>query len=308
MRFDNQVAIITGAASGLGRAYAITLAERGAKVVLIDICRAQDGECSLMGVSNKSLKETQSAIEALGAECLLFELDVASPECAIRCVEQVIAHWGRIDLLLNNAGIHKSVSFEHLSIKCWQRQLDVDLNGSFYFAKAVWPIMKCQGSGRIMMTTGASALFGDSQESAFSATKMALVGLVNSLSIEGREFDIRVNSLCPHAVTDMTRNHLAEPVKELFSMASVTSAMLFLMGPSAPSGQHLLAAAGSFSYGKFAEFQPRFFAEDNSSAERLAEAWPKMRQALPATFHHSGESQVLEWARRSAAQYHVAID
>ncbi|GGI74513.1 SDR family NAD(P)-dependent oxidoreductase [Shewanella gelidii] len=306
MRFENQVAIITGAASGLGRAYAITLAERGASIVLID--RKYDVDDPQGKARRQALFQTQADVEGLGSQVLVFEMDVACAESVVKTVNEVIEMWGRIDVLINNAGIHEPCAFENLSFKTFQRQMDVDLNGSFYFAKAVWPVMKRQEYGRIVMTTGASALYGDMNEVAFSASKMALVGLVNSLCIEGAYYDIHVNSFAPQAVTAMTNSHLADSVKPLFTKESVTACMIFLASKYAPNGQHLLAAAGSISHGQFAEYAPKFFKHEECNAEKILQSWSDIYQAMPVKAHDCGESQILEWARRSAAQHHVGLD
>lgn len=207
MRFEDQVAIVTGAASGLGRAYAIALAERGARVVIIDN--------ETLTNKDSGLRSCAEAITALGGEIQMFCLDVSDSSVVQQMVDEVLSTWGKVDILINNAGIHHSCAFEHLSEAAWKRQFDVDVHGSFNMTKAVWPSMKHSGYGRVIMTC-ASSIFGDMYESSFSASKMALIGLVNSLHLEGREFGISVNTITPHAVTQMTAQHLAPAVKPLF--------------------------------------------------------------------------------------------
>ncbi|MFT5236228.1 MAG: NAD(P)-dependent dehydrogenase (short-subunit alcohol dehydrogenase family) [Shewanella sp.] len=308
MRFDSQVAVITGAATGLGRAYALALAERGAKVALIDDCSSDGCEENKNRRDAVNLLSCCKAIEELGASVAMFQLDVRDRDGVTRVVKEITALWGYIDILVNNAGVHQSCTFDHLTVEMWQQQLDVDLNGSFYMTKAVWSQMKRRGYGRIVMSCGASALYGNMHETSYSASKMALIGLVNSLHIEGAEYNINVNSLTPHALTAMTKDKLASSVKPLFSTSSITATMLFLCCPDAPSGQHLLTAAGSVSHGQFAEFKPMYFRSDCCKPEALVLGWERLYHARPITLHDSGEDQVLAWARRGAAEHHIRIE
>ncbi|ASJ96268.1 MULTISPECIES: SDR family NAD(P)-dependent oxidoreductase [Shewanella] len=305
MRFDEQVAIVTGAGSGLGRAYGIALAERGARVVLIDSGIADSG-CQTY--SGAGLNKTAKTLAGLGADCLTFQLDVRNPQALKEAVDTVMTRWGRIDILINNAGVHSTVPFDTLSFEQWQQQLDVDLNGSFHLTKLVWPLMKQQNYGRIVMTGSASGLYGDMHETHFSASKMALVGLVNSLAKEGREYNIYVNTLVPQALTPMTEHHLSPLVKPLFSTSSVNAALLYLCSAKACTGQHLLVAAGSVSHGMFVECQPLRIIEDGCKPEEIAHRWDELYRAQPYLYHESGEEQVTAWAKRSAAEHNVDIE
>ncbi|WP_299787835.1 SDR family NAD(P)-dependent oxidoreductase [uncultured Shewanella sp.] len=307
MRFDNQVAVVTGAGTGLGRAYAIALAERGANVVLIDSGYAES-EPNLSVMNYSGLERCHKAVEELGAKSLMFRLDVSDIDGIKQVVQEVVNLWGRIDILVNNAGVHTPCAFENLTVEMWQTQLNVDLSGSFYMTQAIWPLMKRQGYGRIMMSCAASGLYGDMHETSFSASKMGLIGLVNSLYLEGVEHNIKVNSLTPHALTGMTEERLAASVKPLFSTSSITASMLFLCSSGAPTGQHLLTAAGSVSHGQFTEFKPTYFEADTCKPETLLSSWEQIHHALPVNFHKSGEDQVLAWARRGAAERHIVIE
>ncbi len=312
MRFDNKVALVTGAAAGLGRAYAIMLAERGAKVVLVDqllSCKESvliNGEKAAQ--TNQALIQTYDSIIKLGGDCIYFMLDVSHRDEVNRMVEEGILRWHRIDILINNAGVYGACPFEHIKLEQWQRQLDVDLNGCFYLTQAVWPYMQQQNFGRVMMTTGTSALFGDLHQVGFSASKMALVGMVNCLSLEGDAYNIYVNSLCPHAVTAMTEHHLASVIQPLFSFESLTATTAFLVSEQAPNGQHLLAGAGSVSHGMFVEFEPMYFNEDLLTPNNLLQHWRQLYRSFPVTLHPCGEDKVLSWSILSALEHHIKID
>ncbi len=305
MRFDNQVAVVTGAGAGLGRAYALALAERGAKVALID---SGDGEGGNQETCPIGLRSSYKAVKALGAESMFFHLDVSDIEGVIQAVDEIIARWGRIDILINNAGIHTACVFDNLTADMWQKQLNTDLNGSFYMTKAVWSHMKRQDYGRVIMSCGVSGLYGDMYETSYSASKMGLIGLVNSLCLEGVDYNIMVNSITPHALTAMTEHHLATSVRPLFSKSSITACMMFLCSSKAPSGQHLLTAAGSVSHGQFSEFKACYFPGATCKPEAISSNWQNIHQAQPVSLHRSGEEQVLAWAQRGASERHIVIE
>ncbi|MGS0674475.1 SDR family NAD(P)-dependent oxidoreductase [Shewanella sp. 125m-1] len=310
MRFEGQVAIVTGAASGLGRAYAIALAERGARVVLVDNETSQTRDVSSSEMLNlepdSGLKICGEAITALGGEFKSFILDVTRTDDIDTMLNDVVQSWGRVDILINNAGIHQPCAFEQMSQSNWKHQLDVDLNGTFYMTKAVWPLMKRQSYGRVVMSS-ASAVYGDMYETSFSASKMAVMGLVNSLHLEGAEHGIAVNSIIPHAVTSMTAAHLAPTVKPLFSKTTVTATMLYLCSSKCPSGQHLLAAAGGISHAALVEFSPSRFNAEECTPEVITERWSDIYMAQPVAAHRSGEAQVLAWAKAAANQRHIQL-
>lgn len=298
MRFDNQSALISGAASGLGRAYALALAERGAKVFLVDTLARDTSE----------VQGLLRALSAAGACATYLRADISDEGGLCSLFSDIEQLTGGIDLLINNAGIHSHGAFEHLTAAEFHRQLQVDLCGSFALTHGLWRGMVDRGFGRIVMTTGVSALYGDLHQSAFACAKMALVGLVNGLAAEGLPRNVLVNSLCPLAHTQMTEAHLAPQVKPLFSKEIITAALLFLLSPAAPNGRHLLAAGGSVSELCIGEHSHRYFDSDSRTPEAIATHWGDIAAAWPIHKHGSGEDQILAWARRSAGEQGVKLD
>ncbi|RZJ86537.1 MAG: SDR family NAD(P)-dependent oxidoreductase, partial [Brevundimonas sp.] len=237
-----QVAIVTGAGGGLGREHALALAARGAKVVVNDLGGARDGS----GGSATAAQAVVAEIEAAGGEAIANAASVTEYAAVQAMVDQTMAKWGRIDILVNNAGVLRDKTFAKMEIEDFRFVVDVHLMGAVNCTKAVWEIMRGQNYGRIVMTTSSSGLYGNFGQSNYGAAKMALVGLMQTLSIEGAKNDIRVNCLAPTAHTRMTEDLGAALPLEALSPALVTPGLLYLVSRDAPSRAILAAGAGGF--------------------------------------------------------------
>jgi len=242
MRFDGRVAIVTGAGGGLGREHALALARRGAKVVVNDLGSARDGSGGSAGAADAVVAE----IVAAGGEALANTASVTDIAAVQTMVEAAMAQWGRIDILVNNAGVLRDKTFAKMEIEDFRFVLDVHLMGAVHCTKAVWDIMREQNYGRIVMTTSSSGLYGNFGQSNYGAAKMALVGLMQTLSIEGAKNDVRINCLAPTAHTRMTEDLGARLPLELLGPDTVSPGLLYLVSEDAPSRCILTAGAGGF--------------------------------------------------------------
>jgi NAD(P)-dependent dehydrogenase (short-subunit alcohol dehydrogenase family) len=240
--FSGRVAIVTGAGGGLGREHALALAKRGAKVVVNDLGGARDGS----GGSATTAQAVVDEIIAAGGEAIASSASVTDFVAVQAMVQATLDQWGRIDILINNAGILRDKSFGKMELDDFKLVIDVHLMGSVNCCKAVWPVMAAQNYGRIMMTTSSSGLYGNFGQSNYGAAKMALVGLMQTLSIEGAKHDIRVNALAPTAATRMTNGLYPEAMLSAIQASDVVPAMLVLAAQEAPNRTILCAGGGSF--------------------------------------------------------------
>nr|WP_315486312.1 SDR family NAD(P)-dependent oxidoreductase [uncultured Undibacterium sp.] len=240
--FSGRVAIVTGAGGGLGREHALALAKRGAKVVVNDLGGARDGS----GGSATAAQAVVDEIIAAGGEAIANSASVTDFDAVQAMVQATIDKWGRIDILINNAGILRDKSFGKMELDDFKLVIDVHLMGSVNCCKAIWPVMTAQNYGRIMMTTSSSGLYGNFGQSNYGAAKMALVGLMQTLSIEGAKHDIRVNALAPTAATRMTNGLYPEAMLNAIQASDVVPAMLVLAAQDAPNRTILCAGGGSF--------------------------------------------------------------
>lgn len=239
IRFDDQVAIVTGAGLGLGRSHALGLAGRGAKVVVNDLGDA-DG-------NSETANAVVAEIHAAGGEAIANGANVANLDEVQAMVKQAMDTWGRVDILVNNAGILRDKSFVKMPVEDFHAVINVHLNGTFNCTKAVWEIMREQGHGRIVMTSSSSGLYGNFGQTNYGAAKMAVVGLMNTLVIEGAKYDIRVNTLAPTAGTQMTEGLIEPAAFDLMTTGSVTAGLLVLCAPDAPNRMILCAGAGGYA-------------------------------------------------------------
>ncbi|NEX62429.1 SDR family NAD(P)-dependent oxidoreductase [Noviherbaspirillum sp. 17J57-3] len=234
---DGRVAIVTGAGSGLGRAHALALAAHGARVVVNDVAGRHDGSPG-RGVADEIIRNGGMAIADGG--------DVRDFTQMQAMVNRAIGEWGRVDILINNAGILRDKSFSKMSLDDFRLVMDVHVMGSVNCTKAVWDLMREQRYGRIVMTTSSSGLYGNFGQSNYSAAKMAVVGLMQTLALEGEKHDIRVNCLAPSAATAMTNDVLSSAELEHLHPEAVSPGIVALAGENAPNRMILLAGAGSF--------------------------------------------------------------
>jgi len=266
IRFDGRVAIVTGAGAGLGRSHALELARRGAKVVVNDFGGGVDGT----GGSSVPAEAVVAEIRAAGGEAIAHGADVTNVEQVANMVKSAIDTWGRVDILINNAGILRDASFAKVTLADFRKVVDVHLMGSVICTQAVWPLMRSANYGRILMTTSSSGLFGNFGQSNYGAAKMALVGLMNVLHLEGQKNNIRINTLGPGAATRMTMDLLPKSITELMKPETVTPAAVFLVSEEAPSRVILNATAGGFSRTYVHETEGVFLNGDDCTADGVA--------------------------------------
>ena len=266
IRFDNQVAIVTGAGNGLGKCHALELARLGAKVVVNDFGGARDGS----GGSTEAAEQVVAEIQAAGGEAIANGADVSSPEQVDAMVKQAMDTWGRIDVLINNAGILRDKSFVKMTQDDWDKVIAVHLTGSEICTRAVWPIMREQGYGRIVMTTSTSGLYGNFGQANYGAAKMAVAGLMNTLCIEGEKYNIKVNCIAPTAATRMTEDLMPPEVLAMLEPKEITPAVLFLCSNKAPTHRIVLAGAGCYAMVRLMESEGVYLDEDERNVDGVA--------------------------------------
>ncbi|CAB3793823.1 3-phenylpropionate-dihydrodiol/cinnamic acid-dihydrodiol dehydrogenase [Paraburkholderia caffeinitolerans] len=288
IRFDGRVAIVTGAGNGLGRIHALELAKRGAKVVINDFGGSRDGR----GGSSDAALAVVEEIRKIGGEAIANGANVADFEQVTAMAEEAKAKFGRIDILINNAGILRDKSFSKMDMADFRAVVDVHLMGSAYCTKAVWDIMREQNYGRVLMTTSAAGLFGNFGQANYGAAKMAVVGLMNMLAIEGKKNDIRVNTLAPMAATRMTEDILPEAILKATGPEQVTPGALFLVSENAPNKVVLGASGGAFSAVRIVETAPVVIQAGAVSAEAVEAHFGQIEDWSTSAYRDDANQQV----------------
>ncbi|MGH8446405.1 MAG: SDR family NAD(P)-dependent oxidoreductase, partial [Solimonas sp.] len=235
--FKGRVAIVTGAGGGLGRQHALALAARGAKVVVNDLGGARDGR----GGSSAAAEAVVAEIRAAGGEAIANGASVTDMAAVEQMVAQAVTEWGRVDILVNNAGVLRDKSFAKMTVDDFRFVVDVHLMGAVHCTKAVWEQMRTQTYGRIVMTTSSTGLYGNFGQANYGAAKLALVGLMQTLGLEGEKYDIRVNALAPTAATRMTEDILTPDMLTKLKPEMVSQGLLHLLSEDAPTRTILCA-------------------------------------------------------------------
>ena len=282
--FKGKVAIVTGAGAGLGRSHALELARRGAKVVVNDLGGSVDGS----GGSSEAAQRVVAEIKALGGEALANGASVADKAGAESIVRDAVDAFGTVDILINNAGVLRDKSFRKMELSDFELVVDVHLLGSAYVTKAVWPLMLDKNYGRIVMTTSSSGLYGNFGQSNYGAAKLGLVGLMNTLKLEGARNNVHVNTIAPIAATRMTEGlGIPQAVFERLKPELITPAVLFLASEQAPTGTIVEAGAGYFAKVHIVEGKGVQLG-DTATVEDVAAHWAQISDMSAAVPLSSG--------------------
>ena len=295
--FDEQVAIVTGAGHGLGRSHALALAERGARVVVNDLGGARDGTGSSLTAAESVVAE----IEAAGGEAIANGADVTDPDAVESMVAEALERWGRIDVLVNNAGILRDKSFAKMTLDDFELVLRVHLTGSAICTKAVWDHMRERNYGRILVTTSSSGLYGNFGQANYGAAKLGLVGLMNTLKAEGAKYDIRINALAPVAHTRMTDELVPDEAKALMQPEEVTPGVVYLVSKDAPTGVILAAGAGGYAVAKIYETDGIWLPEDQRTPETIASRFDEITSPDGQAEFATGSEQSMKFLGKAVA-------
>jgi len=291
IKFDDKVVIVTGAGGGLGKSHALEFARRGAKVVVNDLGGSVDGSGGASDAANAVVEE----IKAEGGEAIANGASVADQSGVQNMIDEVMSKWGRIDVLVNNAGILRDKSFHKISLEEFDAVMDVHFQGSVYTSHAVYPIMREQNFGRIIFTTSSGGLSGNFGQANYGAAKMAMIGLMNCLKIEGQKYNVHSSAVAPVALSRMTENLFPEGIGERFLPEYVTPAVIYLASDDAPNGAIIGAGAGVFT--QFRIFETMGLAlgtGDNMTPENIAAGWSSVADMDDARELFSGPEQTIK--------------
>jgi NAD(P)-dependent dehydrogenase (short-subunit alcohol dehydrogenase family) len=258
----DRVAIVTGAGGGLGRAHALLLAQRGARVVVNDLGAGAESVVREITIAGGRARAASGSVTDAG-----FVQDM---------VASTLGAWGRVDILVNNAGILRDKSFAKMDLDDFRLVIEVHLIGAANCSKAVWETMRAQRYGRIVMTTSSSGLYGNFGQANYAAAKMGLVGLMQTLALEGMKYDIRVNCIAPTASTQMMEGLFPSEQLELLRPELVSPAVLALVSEDAPTRAIVCAGGGGFELAHITLTQGIHFAERSPSAEALLTRWTEI--------------------------------
>jgi NAD(P)-dependent dehydrogenase (short-subunit alcohol dehydrogenase family) len=284
--FENRVAIVTGAGGGLGRAYALELARRGAKVVVNDLGVARDGT----GHSDAALQVVEE-IRSNGGTAMSNGGSVTEYDQMVAMVAEAKAQWGRVDILINNAGILRDKSFAKMEPADFDLVVKVHLSGSANVTKAVWDTMREQAYGRILMTASSTGLFGNFGQANYGAAKLGLAGLTKTLYLEGAKYNVRVNTIAPVAGTRMTQDLFPAEAFKAFAPENVVPAALYLVSEDAPSNAIIGAGAGVVQAAYVTLTPGAYLPEDDRTPEAVARLWEKITDRTGEIVPQSGNEQ-----------------
>ena len=290
IRFDDQVAIVTGAGGGIGKQHALELARRGAKVVVNDLGGGVDGT----GTSDAS-EAVVDQILSEGGEAIANGASVTDLDAIKDMTEQVVSKWGKIDILVNNAGILRDKTFHIVSMDDFNLVMDVHFQGTLNCTHTIYPIMRENGYGRIVFTSSSSGVFGNFGQSNYGAAKMAMVGLMNTLKLEGQKYNVFSNTITPVAYTRMTENLMPEDFGKQFQPEYITPAVLYLASDQAPNGAIMAAGAGVFSRILIHETMGISLGTgEDMTPENISASWEKISDMSDARLLQNGGEQTLK--------------
>ena len=294
IRFDGKVAIVTGAGGGLGKQHALELARRGAKVVINDLGGSMDGS----GGSSAAADAVVAEIKAMGGEAISNGSSVTDDAGVALMVKQTMDQWGRIDVLIANAGILRDKSFAKMTMEDFELVLNVHLMGTVKPTKAVWEIMREQNYGRIVVTTSSSGMYGNFGQSNYGAAKLGIIGFMNTIRLEGQKNNIHINAISPVAATRMTENLMPPAILEKLKPEYVTPGVVYLASEDAPTGAILTAGAGAFALTRLYETEGVYLGEDGLSVEEVRDNWAKISDPAGQQAYLNGGEQSGKFFRK----------